>query len=73
MKIHDAVHPDSNPVFGIGTNLTNDLGYPSLDMVIKMTRCNGQAVAKISDDRNKIICSDSAYYTYLTKVFGVEN
>ena len=34
--------------FGVGTNLTNDLGYEPLQIVIKMTRCNGQPVAKIS-------------------------
>lgn len=73
LKIHDAVYPESNPVFGIGTNLTNDLGYPSLDMVIKMSRCNGQVVAKISDDRNKMICQDMDYYRYLAKVFEVED
>jgi nicotinamidase-related amidase len=73
LEIYDAVHLESNPVFGIGTNLTNDLGYPSLDMVIKMTRCNGQAVAKISDDRQKSICTDMAYNSYLAKVIGVEN
>ena len=39
--------------FGIGTNLTNDLGYEPLQIVIKMTRCNGQPVAKISDEPSK--------------------
>jgi nicotinate phosphoribosyltransferase len=32
--------------FGIGTNLTNDLGYEPLQVVMKMIRCNGQPVAK---------------------------
>jgi nicotinate phosphoribosyltransferase len=73
LEIYGAVHLESNPVFGIGTNLTNDLGYPGLDIVIKMTQCNGQAVAKISDNRHKSICSDMAYYSYLKKVFGLEN
>jgi nicotinate phosphoribosyltransferase len=73
LTIYDAVHLESNPVFGIGTNLTNDLGYPSLDMVIKMTHCNGQAVAKISDDKNKTICQDTAYDHYLAKVFEVDS
>jgi nicotinate phosphoribosyltransferase len=59
-------------VFGIGTNLTNDLGYPGLDIVIKMTHCNDQPVAKISDDKNKTICEDATYYHYLAKVFGLE-
>jgi nicotinate phosphoribosyltransferase len=43
--------------FGIGTNLTNDLGNPPehvpLQIVIKMTRCNGQPVAKLSDTPGK--------------------
>ncbi|MEO8304021.1 MAG: nicotinate phosphoribosyltransferase, partial [Betaproteobacteria bacterium] len=30
--------------FGIGTNLTNDVGFEPLSIVIKMTRCNGQPV-----------------------------
>ncbi|MDI9336519.1 MAG: nicotinate phosphoribosyltransferase, partial [Gammaproteobacteria bacterium] len=32
--------------FGIGTNLTIDLGYKPLQIVIKMTRCYGQPVTK---------------------------
>src|SRR5690606_14197616 len=34
--------------FGIGTNLTNDLGHEPLQIVMKMVRCNGQPVAKVS-------------------------
>ena len=44
--------------FGIGTNLTNDLGYEPLQIVIKMTRCNGQPVAKISDEPSKVMDYD---------------
>jgi len=54
--------------FGIGTNLTNDLGYPSLQIVIKMVRCNGQPVAKISDTPAKNMCEDEAYVKYLRQV-----
>lgn len=39
--------------FGIGTNLTNDLGYEPLQIVIKMIRCNDQPVAKLSDTRRR--------------------
>ena len=35
--------------FGIGTNLTNDIGLTPLNIVMKLTRCNGQPVAKLSD------------------------
>ncbi|MCD6674989.1 MAG: nicotinate phosphoribosyltransferase [Burkholderiaceae bacterium] len=58
--------------FGIGTNLTNDLGYPSLQIVIKMVRCNGQPVAKISDTPAKNMCEDEAYVKYLRQVFQIQ-
>ncbi|MCC7006843.1 MAG: nicotinate phosphoribosyltransferase [Ottowia sp.] len=59
--------------FGIGTNLTNDLGYTPLQIVMKMTRCNGQPVAKLSDNPEKIMCEDPAYLTYLRQVFDTQS
>ncbi len=58
--------------FGIGTNLTNDLGYEPINIVIKMTECNGQPVAKISDAPGKIVSKDPGYLAYLRQVFGLE-
>jgi len=55
--------------FGIGTNLTNDLGYEPLQIVMKMVRCNGQPVAKVTDAPEKTICDDPAYLAYLRQVF----
>ena len=57
--------------FGIGTNLTNDLGYEPLQIVIKMTRCNGQPVAKLSDTPSKDMCEDEKYLAYLRQVFDI--
>ena len=57
--------------FGIGTNLTNDLGYEPLQIVIKMVRCNGQPVAKLSDTPSKNMCDDEKYLAYLRQVFDV--
>ena len=57
--------------FGIGTNLTNDLGYQPLQIVIKMVRCNGQPVAKLSDAPEKTMCDDPAYLNYLRQVFEI--
>ncbi len=57
--------------FGVGTHLTNDLGYTPLQIVIKMVRCNGQPVAKLSDSPEKNMCDDSAYITYLRQVFEI--
>ena len=57
--------------FGVGTNLTNDLGYTPLQIVIKMVRCNGQPVAKLSDSPEKNMCDDVAYLAYLRQVFEI--
>jgi nicotinate phosphoribosyltransferase len=57
--------------FGIGTNLTNDLGYTPLQIVIKMVRCNGQPVAKLSDTPGKDMCDDQHYVQYLRQVFEI--
>jgi nicotinate phosphoribosyltransferase len=58
--------------FGIGTNLTNDLGYEPINIVIKMTECNGQPVAKLSDSPGKTVSKDAGYLRYLRQVFGLE-
>ncbi|GLS05827.1 nicotinate phosphoribosyltransferase [Chitiniphilus shinanonensis] len=59
--------------FGIGTNLSNDCGHEPLQIVMKLTRCNGQAVAKVSDSPGKGMCEDPNFLSYLCHVFGVEN
>lgn len=58
--------------FGVGTHLTNDLGPTPLQIVIKMVRCNGQPVAKLSDSPGKSMCDDPGYLRYLRQVFEVE-
>ncbi|MGF6693306.1 nicotinate phosphoribosyltransferase [Metapseudomonas resinovorans] len=58
--------------FGIGTNLTCDIpGVEPMNIVIKMTGCNGQPVAKISDAQGKTQCRDENFVTYLKHVFRV--
>ena len=57
--------------FGIGTHLTHDLGHEPLQIVMKMTRCNGQPVAKVSDEPAKTMCDDPAYLAYLRHVFNL--
>lgn len=71
VKLYRHFHDRVGVGFGIGTHLTNDVGFAPPDMVIKMTRCNGQAVAKISDDPAKTLCVDPGYLAYLRKVFSV--
>jgi nicotinate phosphoribosyltransferase len=60
-----------NLTFGIGTNLTNDVGVPALNIVIKMVSCNNLPVAKISDEPTKAICEDPTFLAYVKQTFGV--
>ncbi len=57
--------------FGIGTNLTNDVGNHFLDMVIKLVAVNGKPVAKISDEPSKSVCEDPEYLRYLSSVYEI--
>jgi nicotinate phosphoribosyltransferase len=57
--------------FGIGTSLTNDVGLVPLNIVMKLTRCNGQPVAKLSDSPGKTLCRDETFLAYLRQVFQV--
>ncbi|HKT32248.1 MAG TPA: nicotinate phosphoribosyltransferase [Gammaproteobacteria bacterium] len=70
LRIFERFHGRVRLGFGIGTHLSNDMGFAPPDMIIKMTRCNGQAVAKISDDPAKTLCTDPGYLAYLRKVFA---
>ena len=56
--------------FGIGTNLTNDMGLEPLGIVMKLVTCNGQPVAKLSDSPGKTLCDDETFLSYLRQVFG---
>jgi len=57
--------------FGIGTNLSNDVGLVPLNIVMKLTRCNDQPVAKLSDSPGKTLCDDQTFLAYLRQVFKV--
>jgi len=72
VDLYRRFHTRCKPAFGMGTNLTNDLGYRPLQVVIKMTRCNGQPVAKISDTPEKTMDYDPSYVAYLREVFQVK-
>jgi nicotinate phosphoribosyltransferase len=57
--------------FGIGTNLTNDVGLKPLNIVMKLVEVNGQPVAKLSDAPGKTLATDETFLAYLRQVFGV--
>jgi nicotinate phosphoribosyltransferase len=71
LEIWNAFKDKINVSFGIGTNLTNDMGVRPLQIVIKMVECNGQPVCKISDSAGKLMCEDDDYLNYVKKVFKI--
>lgn len=56
-----------NVAFGIGTYISNDTKVPPLNIVMKVTKCNGKDVAKISDTKGKGMCKNAEYVKALTK------
>nr|WP_038334731.1 nicotinate phosphoribosyltransferase [Kingella kingae] len=58
--------------FGIGTNLTNDMGHEPLNIVLKLVECNGQSVAKISDTPGKTVTDNDTFLAYLRQVFQID-
>ncbi|WP_028312517.1 nicotinate phosphoribosyltransferase [Derxia gummosa] len=71
MALYQRFRGRTRLAFGIGTNLMNDVGPEPLQIVIKMVRCNGAPVAKISDSPAKNMCDDAAYLAYLRQVFQI--
>ncbi|MCR5153698.1 MAG: nicotinate phosphoribosyltransferase [Lachnospiraceae bacterium] len=53
--------------FGIGTYIANDTKETPLNIVMKITKCNGSDVAKISDTPGKGMCKNEAYVDYLIR------
>jgi len=72
IEIAQRFHGRARTAFGIGTNLTNDVGFEPINIVIKMTECNGQPVAKVSDAPGKTVSTDPGYLAYLRQVYGLE-
>lgn len=66
-KLYRAFGKETNVAFGIGTYLSNDTAVPPLNIVMKVTKCNGQDVAKISDTEGKGMCKNPDYVDYLKR------
>lgn len=72
ISLYKKFHNRTNVVFGIGTQLTCDIPYVQpLNIVIKLVKCNGKPVAKISDSPGKTFCLDKNFLNNLYKVFHV--
>ena len=65
-KIKKHFEGKAKVAFGIGTYLSNPLDDP-LNIVIKVTECNGMPVAKLSDVEGKNMCKDPEYVEYLKR------
>ncbi|MFS2161656.1 nicotinate phosphoribosyltransferase [Pseudomonas sp. Pseusp122] len=72
LELYRQLSGQINVSFGIGTRLTCDIpGVEPMNIVIKMTACNGAPVAKISDSPGKTQCRDENFVAYLKHVFQV--
>lgn len=70
LRIHQWFAGKVNVSFGIGTYLTNDLGFKAPNIVLKLTELNGQPVAKLSDSPGKTLCNDAGYVDLLKRTFN---
>ena len=53
VDLYKKFNPVTNVGFGIGTNLTNDMGFPPISIVVKLTESQGYGVVKLSDNLKK--------------------
>ena len=58
--------------YGWGTNLTNDLGYEPLSIVVKAVEANGRPLVKLSDNLAKSLGNHKAVEKY-KKAFGYKS
>ncbi|MBI2054850.1 MAG: nicotinate phosphoribosyltransferase [Candidatus Sungbacteria bacterium] len=58
--------------FGWGTNLTNDLGFEPVSIVVKPVEANGRGLVKLSDNLAKAIGRPEDVERYM-RAFGYEN
>jgi len=77
INIHNFCNGKIKDSYGIGTNLTNDVGVTPLNIVIKLVEINNIPVVKLSDDFSKAVgnkehikytkklLEDSQYYVYV--------
>ncbi|MDM1780953.1 nicotinate phosphoribosyltransferase [Acinetobacter indicus] len=70
-KLHQYFKNRFQVSFGIGTNLTNDMGQTPLNIVLKLVECNRQSVAKISDSPGKTMTDNDTFLAYLRQVFDI--
>lgn len=67
IELYNEFHEEINVIFGVGTNLTNDmgLGHKALQIVMKVVEVDGRPVAKLSNNPSKSMCEDEVYSNWL--------
>jgi nicotinate phosphoribosyltransferase len=58
IKLGQSFNDKLDVSFGWGTNLTNDVGFKTLSLVVKATKSNGNGTVKLSDNLNKSLGSE---------------
>ena len=71
MNLHKKFSPSLQCGFGIGTNVTNNMGLKPLNIVMKLTELDGQPVAKLSDAPGKTMCNNETYLAELRRAQGI--
>ncbi len=59
-----------NVSFGIGSYLTNDMGFKAPNIVMKLVELNNHPVAKLSDNPGKTMCQDQDFIRRLKRTFS---
>ncbi len=72
VKLHERFGKRIKVVFGWGTDLTNDLGFKALSLVVKATEANGYRTVKLSDNPAKAM-GDPADIKKFMEIFGYQN
>nr|AGU68110.1 nicotinate phosphoribosyltransferase [Angomonas desouzai] len=71
-ELYNKFKDQVNVMCGIGTQLTCSIeGVRAMNIVLKMVRCQGKPVAKISDSTGKIMCEDTEFIEKLCETFQV--
>ncbi|QCI21655.1 nicotinate phosphoribosyltransferase [Buchnera aphidicola (Hyadaphis tataricae)] len=72
ISLYQKFNRRTNVIFGIGTQLTCDIPYVKpLNIVIKLVKCNGKPVAKLSDSPGKTFCLSKKFLEKLCKEFNI--
>ena len=71
-ELHDTLNDMIDMIFGVGRDLTHDMGIPALDISLDMVQCNSGPVARIADDNVQTRATSQKHLNTLKDAFGLE-